>query len=311
MNTFRILLLSLFTGFNAMVSVQSHAQVSERLHFERYRVENGLASNFVRDITQDRDGYIWISTETGLTRYDGYDFKIFRHMRTDSTSISSDNLVRMITDQNGVLWIAAENALNRYDADANRFYRYAHNPNDSTTLPSGVISSLYQTRNGTLWVGMDTGELASLDIQTGIFHPLSARSIALHAKRSGLNRATRLAEDSAGRLYVGVTGGGIHVLDSETGRSLDHWIHDPSNPASIPNNLITSLFVDRDDVLWVGYMIRTTSSLTLPQVTGSRDCFAGSSRQGKPVFLPTIPYINRHGGLMFRTSRNPKMVRFG
>jgi ligand-binding sensor domain-containing protein len=273
MNTFRILLLSLFTGFNAMVSVQSHAQVSERLHFERYRVENGLASNFVRDITQDKDGYIWISTEAGLTRYDGYEFKIFRHVRTDSTSISSDNLSRMITDQNGVLWIVAENALNRYDADANRFYRYAHNPNDSTTLPSGVISSLYQTRNGTLWVGMDTGELASLDIETGIFthYPLDRSRYMQNV--SGLNRATTLAEDSAGRLYVGVTGGGIHVLDSETGRSLDHWIHDPSNPASIPNNLITSLFVDRDDVLWVGYMIRTTSSLTAPPSGGESGLF--------------------------------------
>jgi signal transduction histidine kinase/streptogramin lyase len=273
MNTFRILLLSLFTGFNAMVSVQSHAQVSERLHFERYRVENGLASNFVRDITQDRDGYIWISTETGLTRYDGYDFKIFRHMRTDSTSISSDNLVRMITDQNGVLWIAAENALNRYDADANRFFRYKHDPNDSTTLPSGVISSLYQTRNGKMWVGMDTGELASLDIQTGIFTHYPFDRSRYMQNVSGLNRATRLAEDSDGRLYVGVTGGGIHVLDSETGRSLDHWIHDPSNPASIPNNLITSLFVDRDDVLWVGYMIRTTSSLTAPPTDGESGLF--------------------------------------
>jgi signal transduction histidine kinase/ligand-binding sensor domain-containing protein len=273
MITFRILLLSLIIGFNAMVSVQSHAQVSERLHFERYRVENGLASNFVRDITQDRDGYIWISTETGLTRYDGYEFKIFRHMRTDSTSISSDNLSRMITDQNGVLWIAAENALNRYDADANRFFRYKHDPNDSTTLPSGVISSLYQTRNGKMWVGMDTGELASLDIQTGIFTHYPFDRSRYMQNVPGLNRATRLAEDSDGRLYVGVTGGGIHVLDSETGRSLDHWIHDPSNPASIPNNLITSLFVDRDDVLWVGYRTGMTTALIAPPTDGESGLF--------------------------------------
>ncbi len=245
---------------------QSQSQVSDRLHFERFRVENGLPSNWARDITQDKYGYLWIATEAGISRYDGYSFKTFNHLRDDSTSLSSDNTSKMLTDQNGTIWIAASNALNWFDSDRNRFIRYEHDPQDSTSLPSGIISSLYQTRNGTLWVGMNTGELASMDLPTRRFtqHPLDRTRYMRNAP--GTYAVTGFSEDSDGRLYVGIAGGGIHVIDSQTGSILDHWLNDPSDPESIPNNNISSLFVDRDDVLWVGYRARLVTELNSPPI---------------------------------------------
>jgi len=245
---------------------QSHSQVSDRLHFERFRVENGLTSNWVRDITQDKYGYMWIATEAGISRYDGYSFKTFNHFRDDSTSLSSDNTSKMLTDQNGTIWIVASNALNWFDSDRNRFIRYEHDPQDSTSLPSGIISSLYQTRNGTLWVGMGTGELASMDLATRRFtqHPLDRTRYMRNAP--GTYSVTGFSEDSDGRLYVGIAGGGIHVIDSQTGSILDHWVNDPSDPESFPNNNISSLFVDRDDVLWVGYRARLVTELNSPPI---------------------------------------------
>jgi ligand-binding sensor domain-containing protein len=263
--------LALLTFLIATVLLPLHTQAQnlDQMHFERFRVEHGLPSNWVRDISQDKDGYLWLATEAGLSRYDGYSFKTFTYVRGDSTSLSSDNISVLLSDQNGVLWIAASNALNRYDAGANRFFRYAHDPNDSTTLPSGIISSLFQTRNGKIWIGMTTGELASMDIETGRFdrHPLDRTRYSRNA--TGTFTVTGLTEDSAGRLYVGIAGGGIHVIDSQTGRSLDHWVTDPSDPESIPNMLISSLFVDRDDVLWVGYRARFVTELDSPPPIGS------------------------------------------
>ena len=242
------------------------AQVSERMHFERFRVEHGLPSNWIRDITQDKHGYLWVATEAGLSRYDGYSFKTFNHVRGDSTTLSSDNLSDLFTDNNGVIWIAASNALNRYDFETNRFFHYAHDPNDSTTIPSGTIGSLFQTRNGTIWVGMNSGELASLDVATGRFTRLPLDRSRYVRNAPGTYSVTSLTEDSAGRLYVGIAGGGIHVLDSRTGKNLDHWTTDTSDPESIPNMLISSLFVDRDDVLWVGYRARLANELQSPPI---------------------------------------------
>jgi signal transduction histidine kinase/ligand-binding sensor domain-containing protein len=261
--------------------VQSHSQVTDRLHFERFLVEDGLPSHWARDITQDKDGYLWFATEAGLARYDGYSFKTFSHVRDDSTSLSSDNLSKIITDQKGTIWIAAINALNRYDSDHNQFIRYVHDPQDSTSLPSGIISSLYQTRNGTLWVGMDTGELASMNIATGRFthYPLDRSRYIQNAL--GTFNVSGLTEDSAGRLYVGIAGGGIHVLDSETGESLDHWVNDPLDPESIPNNIITTLFIDRDDVLWVGYRARMVTDLNAPPIGSESGLFRRFLKTGE------------------------------
>jgi signal transduction histidine kinase/ligand-binding sensor domain-containing protein len=281
MNSFRVLLFSFFISFNVAVSVQSDAQINDRMHFERFRVEHGLPSNWVRDITQDKDGYLWLATEAGVTRYDGYSFKTFSHVRDDSTSLSNDNVSDVLTDLNGVLWVATSNALNQFDSGTNRFFRYAHNPNDSTTIPSGIIGSLHQTRNGTLWVGMNNGELASMDIATGRFtrHHLDRSRYMRNAP--GTFVVTGLAEDSAGRLYVGIAGGGIHVLDSHTGKSLDHWVNDPSDPESIPNNIISSLFVDRDDVLWVGYRARLTAELGSPPIGSESGLFRRFLKTGE------------------------------
>ena len=273
--------LAIATVVFGLFPLQTQAQSLDRMHFERFRVEHGLPSNWARDITQDKDGYLWIATEAGLSRYDGYSFKTFSHVRDDSTSLSSDTVSEVITDLNGVLWIATANALNRYDAAANRFYRYAHDMNDSTTIPFGIIGSLYQTRNGTLWVGMNSGELASMDIATGRFthHPLDRTRYSRNA--SGTFAVTDLTEDSAGRLYVGIAGGGIHVLDSQTGRSLDHWVTDPSDPESIPNMVISSLFVDRDDVLWVGYRARLVTELDSPPIGSESGLFRRFLKTGE------------------------------
>ncbi len=285
----RLAYLTVILGW-MIFPTQSHSQVSDRLHFERFYVENGLPSNWVRDITQDKDGYIWVSTEVGLSRYDGYSFKIFRHVRDDATSLSSDNVSDLLSDQNGMLWIAAENALNRFDSELNRFFRYQHDPNDSTSLPSGIISSLYQTRNGTIWIGMNTGDLASMDIETGRFthHPLDRSRYMRNAPTTFA--VASFAEDAAGRLYVGIVGGGIHVLDSQTGTSLDHWVTDPTDPESIPNMVIISMYIDRDDVLWVSYRARLVNLLDASQSGDESGLFRRSLKTGKThvhIYHPT------------------------
>ena len=62
--------------------------------FEKFTTRDGLSQNKVFSITQDHDGFIWIGTEDGLNRFDGYDFKIFKSRAGDSLSIT-DNYVKV------------------------------------------------------------------------------------------------------------------------------------------------------------------------------------------------------------------------
>jgi ligand-binding sensor domain-containing protein len=64
------------------IHASSFAQSHDKLRFERYTIDQGLSSDRIRDITQDLLGYIWIATESGVSRYDGYEFKVYRiHVR--------------------------------------------------------------------------------------------------------------------------------------------------------------------------------------------------------------------------------------
>ncbi|MEE8362131.1 MAG: two-component regulator propeller domain-containing protein, partial [Gemmatimonadales bacterium] len=72
------------------------APAQERQSFRHVSVEQGLSHGAVRDIMQDRQGFIWIATEVGLNRYDGVNLKVFRHEHGNPNSLSSSNFGKLI-----------------------------------------------------------------------------------------------------------------------------------------------------------------------------------------------------------------------
>src|SRR5450759_4468191 len=64
--------------------------------FDAIDVRNGLSSNQVNSIIKDGKGFIWFGTMSGLNRYDGYNFKIFKHKIGDTTSINDDYISQII-----------------------------------------------------------------------------------------------------------------------------------------------------------------------------------------------------------------------
>ncbi len=75
------------------------------IRFEHLTSENGLSQNAGLDIFQDSRGYIWVGTQDGLNRYDGYTFKIYKHDPDDPTSISHNSILTIAEDESGALWI--------------------------------------------------------------------------------------------------------------------------------------------------------------------------------------------------------------
>src|SRR5438045_2454074 len=89
--------------------------------FEILTSKDGIADNTVNAITQDAQGFIWIGSEEGLTRYDGYSFVTYRHTEDNKESISDNEIYAFCIDKEGSLWIGTGNGLNRYDAINDRF----------------------------------------------------------------------------------------------------------------------------------------------------------------------------------------------
>ena len=117
----KTIVLVLLFGFNIML-------YSQNLRISHYTVNQGLSQSVVYSLFQDSRGFIWIGTQDGLNRFDGYDFVKFFHMPSDTNSLPSSWVYTINEDKNGDLWIGTRAGLCKYVYSKNLFVRY---PNKS------------------------------------------------------------------------------------------------------------------------------------------------------------------------------------
>ncbi len=114
----------------SMVGVSQGQQMITE--FKSLDTQDGLSGRCVYCVVQDHLGFMWFGTRQGLNRYDGYEFRVFRHDNNDTTSLSDDNISCLLMDSQHRLWVGTfTSGLNRYDFDHERFIRYRYNPDHS------------------------------------------------------------------------------------------------------------------------------------------------------------------------------------
>src|SRR5689334_19605609 len=103
------------------------APAAAAARFRHITMEDGLSANLVFTTLQDRRGYMWITTENGLNRYDGYGFKVFRHDPNDPDSPSGIMARALHEDAAGRIWLGTfSNGLDLYDPATGKFKHYHH-----------------------------------------------------------------------------------------------------------------------------------------------------------------------------------------
>ncbi|OEK05786.1 sensor histidine kinase [Roseivirga misakiensis] len=112
--------------------------------------QNGLSNNIVYETYQDKSGYLWIATDNGLNRYDGYDFKTFYYNSEDSTTISSNIVRTVLEDSTGNLWVGTFDGLNLYNPKTESFRRFKNDKN----IPNGRLDIQHMTIDGKgkIWI---------------------------------------------------------------------------------------------------------------------------------------------------------------
>ena len=133
--------------------------------------DNGLSQNSIRVIYEDHLGYLWIGTQDGLNKFDGYQFHIFRNNPADSTTINNNSITSIYEDKNNTIWVGTITGLNRLDKNSNRFKSYPFWDVDYiASLPSKFYRSLYQkylllaTGTGLFLFDKDNGERRRVSI---------------------------------------------------------------------------------------------------------------------------------------------------
>jgi ligand-binding sensor domain-containing protein/signal transduction histidine kinase len=142
-----------FIAFACCVCFRYAYAQHPNLEFEKFDTREGLSQNLVFTIVQDKKGFLWFGTDEGLNRFDGHEFKIFRHDLRDKNSLSDNSIHALAVDDNGIIWIGTNNGLNRYYPDTETIERLEISGSDPNKPKGTTINDIRQHQNGTIWIG--------------------------------------------------------------------------------------------------------------------------------------------------------------
>jgi len=211
---------------------------NQTLKFQHLSIEAGLSQSVVKVIHQDSLGFLWIGTEEGLNKYDGYRFTVYRHEPQDTHSLNHSKIFAIYEDSAGTLWIGTEAGLNRYDRRLDRF----------ESLSKLTVWSIYEDKSGILWIGTKGAGLNQFDRETGQW--LSYQHEPNNPKSLSHNAVWSIYQDNNGTLWIGTDGGGLNKFDYQSKHFTHYWPNAKNlNPL---NNAITSIYEDHSGILWIG-----------------------------------------------------------
>lgn len=241
----------------------------------------------VKDFTQAADGSVWIATElSGVLRIEPESNQIEVHTNnpTDSNTIVSGRIYRLITDRSGQIWISSENdGISKFDPETRRATNFEHSESDPASLSSNQTSDIFEDNHGSIWVATSEGldlfkphtnnffryNRQNTDIpndavtsiyqsregkywvgtRAGLASGMKTKFSKYNTSNSNLSNdsVNAFAETFDGSLWVG-TDDGLNRLIS--GSKEFDWFNDTSNP-SISSNIVMSLYSDKK-ILWIG-----------------------------------------------------------
>ena len=202
----KVLILLLILPVTCICIAQS-TQLNN-LHFNRLSIKDGLPEGVIRATLQDKEGYIWIGTQAGLVRYDGYTTKVYQFGIEDPLHCT---IFSIYEDRSGELWVGTFlEGLYHYNRATNTFVHYKHNPKDANSLGEGPVKSIHDDRNGNLWIIMsdleNNGKYVNMfDTKKHQFKHFGILEKGDHyINASAYNN---LFEDGKGRIWIGTTNG--------------------------------------------------------------------------------------------------------
>lgn len=220
------------------------------MRFHRIVPEDGLPSAEVRQILQDRDGFIWLASGAGLSRYDGYEFVTYDHDPAEVASLSHNFVFSILEGRDGVKWVGSDGGgLSRFDPMTRRFVNFKHDPNSPDSLSDDRVRIVLEGPQGSLWLGTDGGGVVVFDRGTARFRAF--RHEPDNPASLSHDQVRDLAWDREGHLWVATLEGGISVLDPATER-FERFRHDPADPRSLSSDRVRRVYEDKEGQIWIG-----------------------------------------------------------
>lgn len=253
----RVPLYCLFLILGLLVWINALAQTREYA-FRSIDVQQGLSHNQVHCILKDSRGFIWIGTISGLNRFDGYNFKIFRHIPSDSTSLNDNRIQSIFEGPEGKLWIRTLTTYIVYDPANEKFLHHI----TLAGMPVAGMSIIFKDSKQNLWLVTANNELYR-------YFPGNGTAILVMAGSSDDKpevAVNALGEDGHGNIWIMRSGGILERIDPETNKITFTSQHIKDH---FPERLSMNFFIDRDNDFWIYSVTNELGVVRLNPLNGS------------------------------------------
>tara|TARA_B110000503_G_scaffold39857_2_gene65487 strand:- start:11923 stop:16044 length:4122 start_codon:yes stop_codon:yes gene_type:complete len=276
-------LVWLFLGFNNFTFGQV---VKGNQRFETLGNQEGFLQNTVKAITSDKNGYLWFSTPNGLIRYDGYSFENYYHNSENPASIPDNYIDNLLSDSFGRLWIGSRKGLCLYYPDEESFIPLKNSINNETFIKEDTQKNVWIGKDSKLYVYKSNIDLLNDKVKEIDFtNQLKGEKIVdisflsdskfIIATSSKIYKVliTETTDDSyeiqsvkmdfivhgikkiikgESSWWIGTTKGLYHTLLEHNNMTIVKSYFNTSQSKTDSNYHITSLFLDKENKLWVG-----------------------------------------------------------
>ncbi|MCW8849076.1 MAG: hypothetical protein OQJ81_03780, partial [Melioribacteraceae bacterium] len=219
------------------------------IKFNRISSSNGLSQNKVAAIVQDNDGFIWVGTEDGLNKYDGYNFQIFKQVPGDSLSINDNWVNRLHVAEDGSIWAGGQfGGLSRYNAAANNFTSYIHDHSNPNSLSDNYVKDISEDERGNLWVSTQSNGFDYMIVKEGKFiHMVNLLPPGYQLER---DQIFFIHQDKQNHLWLG-TRGKIHYFKiTYTKTGVPQLV--PEKIDNLDLKTASSIKEDNEGNIWIG-----------------------------------------------------------
>ena len=214
-----------------------------------YTKRDGLSSNRIFCIREDSRGFLWVGTNEGLNRFDGWQFKNYYTERNNPQSLSHNFVLDILEYQPGMLLIATHQGLSVLNTLSDQF------ENEKITFAplkgtSGTkVSSLYKDREGNIWIN-HSGELDVFDNHLNFLYRFTDLVWAKGIKGTSIYLENWYM-DKMGRLWLPSDTSGIQILDFKE-KQIINPRNNPEGLEYLQYQYIRSFLVDEvNNTIWV------------------------------------------------------------